>query len=99
MAYTLSMSVGFTAVFKKVPEGYAAYVEELPGANTQGATIEEARENLREAVELVLDANRALARNGHCPVSGRRRTGRRSYPASSRRASSVCMFRRPSAIK
>ena len=62
MAYTLGMSVGFTAVFKKVPEGYAAYVEELPGANTQGATIEEARENLREAVELVLDANRALAR-------------------------------------
>jgi predicted RNase H-like HicB family nuclease len=52
------MSVGFTAVFRKVPEGYAAYVEELPGANTQGATIEEARENLREAVELVLDANR-----------------------------------------
>jgi predicted RNase H-like HicB family nuclease len=62
MAYTLGMSVGFTAVFKRIPEGYAAYVEELPGANTQGATIEEARENLREAVELVLDANRALAR-------------------------------------
>jgi predicted RNase H-like HicB family nuclease len=62
MAYNWSMSVGFTAVFKKVPEGYAAYVEELPGANTQGATIEEARENLREAVELVLDANRAMAR-------------------------------------
>ena len=39
MAYTLSMSVGFTAVFKKVPEGYAAYVEELPGANTQGRSI------------------------------------------------------------
>ena len=58
VAYTFSMSVGFTAVFRKVPEGYAAYVEELPGANTQGATIEEARENLREAVELVLDANR-----------------------------------------
>jgi predicted RNase H-like HicB family nuclease len=51
-----------TAVFKKVPEGYIAFVEELPGANTQGATLEEARENLREAVELVLEANRALAR-------------------------------------
>jgi predicted RNase H-like HicB family nuclease len=62
VAYILSMSVAFTAVFRKVPEGYAAYVEELPGANTQGATIEEARENLREAVVLVLDANRALAR-------------------------------------
>jgi len=51
-----------TAVFRKVPEGYIAFVEELPGANTQGATLEEARENLREAVELVLEANRALAR-------------------------------------
>jgi predicted RNase H-like HicB family nuclease len=50
-----------TAVFMKVPEGYAAFVEELPGANTQGETIEEARENLREAVMLVLDANRELS--------------------------------------
>lgn len=50
-----------TAVFEKVPEGYIAFVEELPGANTQGATIEEARINLQEAVELVLDANRLLA--------------------------------------
>ena len=51
----------FTAVFKQVPEGYIAFVEELPGANTQGATLEEARENLKEAVTLVLEANRALA--------------------------------------
>jgi len=51
----------FTAVFEKVPEGYIAFVEELPGANTQGATLNEARENLTEAVELVLDANRTLA--------------------------------------
>jgi predicted RNase H-like HicB family nuclease len=51
----------FTAVFEKVAEGYIAFVEELPGANTQGATIEEARANLQEAVELVLEANRALA--------------------------------------
>lgn len=51
----------FTAVFEKVAEGYIAFVEELPGANTQGATLEEARANLHEAVELVLDANRALA--------------------------------------
>jgi predicted RNase H-like HicB family nuclease len=39
-----------------------AFVEELPGANTQGATLEEARANLEEAVALVLEANRALAR-------------------------------------
>jgi predicted RNase H-like HicB family nuclease len=51
----------FTAVFEQVPEGYIAFVEELPGANTQGATLEEARENLAEAVELVLEANRKLA--------------------------------------
>jgi predicted RNase H-like HicB family nuclease len=50
-----------TAVFIKVPEGYIAFVEELPGANTQGDTLEEARENLQEAVALVLEANRELA--------------------------------------
>lgn len=45
----------------KVPEGYVAFVEELPGANTQGETLEEARANLEEAVTLVLDANRELS--------------------------------------
>jgi predicted RNase H-like HicB family nuclease len=55
------MQVQFTAVFRKVPEGYVAFVEELPGANTQGDTLDEARENLREAVTLVLEANRQLA--------------------------------------
>lgn len=55
------MKTKLTAVFQKVPEGYIGFVEELPGANTQGATLEEARENLREAVTLVLDANRTLA--------------------------------------
>ena len=58
------MNISFTAVFQKVPEGYIGYVEELPGANTQGATLEEARENLKEAVELVLEANRQLAEEG-----------------------------------
>ena len=51
----------FTAVYMQVPEGYVAFVEELPGANTQGDTLDEARENLREAVALVLEANRELA--------------------------------------
>jgi predicted RNase H-like HicB family nuclease len=55
------MQVQLTAVFQQVPEGYIGFVEELPGANTQGATLEEARTNLREAVQLVLEANRALA--------------------------------------
>jgi predicted RNase H-like HicB family nuclease len=55
------MKVQMTAVFKKVPLGYVGFVEELPGANTQGASLEEARENLAEAVALVLEANRELA--------------------------------------
>jgi predicted RNase H-like HicB family nuclease len=53
--------VKLTAVFQKVPEGYIGFVEELPGANTQAATLDEARESLAEAVELVLEANRALS--------------------------------------
>jgi predicted RNase H-like HicB family nuclease len=55
------MPMSLTAVYMPVSEGYIAFVEELPGANTQGATIEEARENLQEAVALVLEANRELA--------------------------------------
>ena len=50
-----------TAVFQKVSEGYIGWVEELPGANTQAPSLEEARANLAEAVELVLEANRTLA--------------------------------------
>jgi predicted RNase H-like HicB family nuclease len=50
-----------TAVYRKVPEGYVAFVEELPGANTQGETLEEARANLLEAVALILEANREAA--------------------------------------
>jgi predicted RNase H-like HicB family nuclease len=53
--------LAFTAVFVKAPEGYVGFVEELPGANTQGATLAEARRNLKEAIRLVLDANRQLA--------------------------------------
>ena len=50
-----------TAVFQKVTNGYVGFIEELPGANTQGLTLDETRENLTEAVELTLDANRQLA--------------------------------------
>lgn len=52
----------FTAVFEQDGEWWVAWVEELPGANTQGATLEEARENLKEAVQLIIEANRELAR-------------------------------------
>ena len=56
--------LSFTAVFRQVREGYVAFAEELPGANTQGATLDEARANLAEAIEMVLDANRTLAEEG-----------------------------------
>jgi len=55
------MKLTLTAVFRKFPEGYSAFVEELPGANTQGATLAEARTNLKEAIVMVLEANRVLA--------------------------------------
>lgn len=50
-----------TAVYIAVPEGYVGFVEEIPGTNTQGDTLDEARANLREAIELILNANRDLA--------------------------------------
>ena len=52
---------GLTAVYKKVKEGYIAYVEELPGVNTQGADLKEAKENLIDALKLVLETNKELA--------------------------------------
>lgn len=55
------MTATFTAVFEQDGDWWVGYVEELPGANTQGATLDEARENLKEAVELIIEANRELA--------------------------------------
>lgn len=52
----------FTAVFQKREKWYVAYVEEIPGVNTQGRTLKEARANLKEALQLIIEANRALAR-------------------------------------
>jgi predicted RNase H-like HicB family nuclease len=60
------MNLTLSAVYEEVPEseggGYVAYTEELPGAISEGETIEEARENLRDAIEVLLEANRELAR-------------------------------------
>ena len=56
------MESKFTAVFEQVGEWWIGYVEELSGANTQGRTLEETRENLREAVQLIIETNRELAR-------------------------------------
>ena len=52
----------FTAVFEQEGEWWLGYVEELPGANTQGQTLDEARENLKEAIQLIIEANREIAR-------------------------------------
>ena len=62
LRWAMAVEMSFTAVFQSVPDGFIAFVEELPGANAQGATLDEARENLRDAIELVLEANRRLAR-------------------------------------
>ncbi len=64
------MSINLTAVYSKVPEGYIGFVEELPGANTQAETLEEALENLKEAVWLVIEANRAFDSNGRSIEEG-----------------------------
>jgi len=52
----------FSAVYEKIDDGWIGYVEELPGANTQGKTKEEVKDNLKEAVQLIVETNRELAR-------------------------------------
>ena len=58
------MDLTLTAVFEEVPQseggGYTAYTEELPGAISEGETLDEARTNLRDAVKVLLEANREL---------------------------------------
>jgi len=58
---TDGMILELTAIFQKVPEGFIGFVEELPGANSQGSTLEETRSSLEEAVRLVIEANRTLS--------------------------------------
>ena len=57
----MTIDMKLTAVYLKVPEGYIGFVEELPGANTQGLTIDETKVNLEEAIHLVLEANRTIS--------------------------------------
>jgi predicted RNase H-like HicB family nuclease len=52
--------MSYTAWIQKVKEGYIGFIEEIPGANSQGETIEEVRENLKEAVLLILEANKSF---------------------------------------
>lgn len=52
----------FSGNFKKVGKWYAAWVEEIPGVNTQGKTLAEAKENLKEALSLILETNQLLSK-------------------------------------
>lgn len=58
-------NIEMTAVFEPCDEvGFIAYVQEIPGINTQGETIEEAKENLADAVNLVFEEMRATIKKG-----------------------------------
>ncbi len=61
----MAMDMILTAVYEEVPQseggGFVAYTEELPGAISEGDTLEEARENLRNAIQQLLEANRQIA--------------------------------------
>lgn len=57
------MKQRFTAIYKKEGKWYLGWVEEVPGVNTQGKTLKETKENLKEALLLVLDTNRGLNRH------------------------------------
>jgi len=50
----------FTANYKKDGKWYSGWIEEIPGVNTQGATISEVKENLKDALLLILETNRSL---------------------------------------
>jgi len=52
----------FTAVYEKRGKWYVGYIEEIPGVNTQGKTLREVKKNLKEALKLILEANRELTR-------------------------------------
>jgi predicted RNase H-like HicB family nuclease len=54
----------FTSVIEKRGKWYVAFIEEIPGVNTQGRTLAEARRNLKEALAMVIEANRELAAKG-----------------------------------
>jgi len=70
--YIILYSMKLTAVFVSAPEGgFTAFVEEIPGAISEGETIEEARENLTDALRMVLECNRELAREGQYPIAHR----------------------------
>lgn len=56
------MNQRFTAIYKKRGKKYIGWIEEIPGVNTQGETLREVRENIKEALSLILEVNRVMVR-------------------------------------
>ena len=76
----------FTAVFERDGDWYVAYSPEIPGANGQGRTKEEARESLAEAIALILaDRPSTVAQGAPSHVEGRREDGLRGVPPDAER--------------
>lgn len=69
----------YTAVYEKVPQGYIAWIEEIPGVNTQGKTKHEAQENLKDALKLMLEVLRDDARK---ETRGRKNVTREKFGVS-----------------
>ena len=62
------MKQQFTAIYKKQRKWYLGWIEEIPGANTQGNILKETKENLKEALSLILETNRILSKSGKSQV-------------------------------
>lgn len=58
------MKQQFTAIYKKQGKWYLGWVEEISGVNTQGKTLKEVKDNLKEALSLILETNRILSKSG-----------------------------------
>ena len=54
--------LSFTAVYLRAKHGYIGFVEELPGINSHGQTIDEARANLQRLAAVIFDLERAQAK-------------------------------------
>lgn len=57
------MKQQFTAIYKKQGKWYLGWIEEIPGVNTQGKTLNEVKDNLKDALSLILETNRILNKN------------------------------------
>lgn len=58
----MKTKLSLTTIFEECTEGgYMAYIEELPGVNSQGETLDEAKTNLLEALELIMETQRSLS--------------------------------------